>query len=187
MCIPSTVISSIGPAFGEAEDSGEATEGSSRSVWTLEHAATTMRATVTVPVRALRTPPSLAPFHGKVRGSGRERIQGREADISGQALNRMADHVSGDTSVEVEAEDEEDQFYFKPSTIIGNAGQSIVIAVQNEGGVEHTFTIDDQDIDVSLSPEQVREVTVTFPDSGSVEYYCRIHVNLGMRGELKVA
>ncbi len=99
----------------------------------------------------------------------------------------QTDHVSGDTSVEVEAEDEEDQFYFKPSTIIGKAGQSIVIAVQNEGGVEHTFTIDDQDIDVSLSPEQVQEVTVTFPDSGSVEYYCRIHVNLGMRGELKVA
>jgi plastocyanin len=109
------------------------------------------------------------------------------SDGDGDDDAHQTDHVSGDTSVEVEAEDEEDQFYFKPSTIIGTAGQSIVIAVQNEGGVEHTFTIDDQDIDVSLSPEQVREVTVTFPDSGSVEYYCRIHVNLGMKGELKVA
>ena len=108
-------------------------------------------------------------------------------DGDGDDDAHQTDHVSGDTSVEVEAEDEEDQFYFKPSTIIGDAGQSIVIVVQNEGGVEHTFTIDDQDIDVSLSPEQVQEVTVTFPDSGSVEYYCRIHVNLGMRGELKVA
>jgi plastocyanin len=108
-------------------------------------------------------------------------------DGDGDDDAHQTDHVSGDKSIEVEAEDEEDQFYFKPSTIIGGAGQSIVIAVQNEGGVEHTFTIDDQDIDLSLSPEQVQEVTVTFPDSGSVEYYCRIHVNLGMRGELKVA
>ena len=112
---------------------------------------------------------------------------GSSDDGDGDDDAHQTDHVSGDTSVEVEAEDEEDQFYFKPSTIIGRASQSIVIAVQNEGGVEHTFTIDDQDIDVSLSPEQVQEVTVTFPDSGSVEYYCRIHVNLGMRGELKVA
>ena len=112
---------------------------------------------------------------------------GSSDDGDGDDDAHQTDHVSGDKSIEVEAEDEEDEFYFKPSTIIGAAGQSIVIAVQNEGGVEHTFTIDDQDIDVSLPPEQVQEVTVTFPDSGSVEYYCRIHVNLGMRGELKVA
>ena len=48
-------------------------------------------------------------------------------DGDGDDDAHQTDHVSGDTSVEVEAEDEEDQFYFKPSTIIGNAGQSIVI------------------------------------------------------------
>ena len=48
-------------------------------------------------------------------------------DVDGDDDAHQTDHVSGDTSVEVEAEDEEDQFYFKPSTIIGNAGQSIVI------------------------------------------------------------
>ena len=47
-------------------------------------------------------------------------------DGDGDDDAHQTDHVSGDTSV-VEAEDEEDQFYFKPSTIIGNAGQSIVI------------------------------------------------------------
>jgi plastocyanin len=95
--------------------------------------------------------------------------------------------VTGKTSAEVEAYNEGSEFYFEPSTLTGSAGQSLTITVKNEGDIPHTFTIDDQNVDVELQPDQEQDVTVAFPDSGSVEFHCRFHVGLGMKGELTVS
>jgi plastocyanin len=95
--------------------------------------------------------------------------------------------VTGKTSAEVEAYNEGSEFYFEPSTLTGSGGQSLTITVKNEGDIPHTFTIDDQNVDVELQPDEEQDVTVTFPDSGSVEFFCRFHVGSGMKGELTVS
>jgi plastocyanin len=81
---------------------------------------------------------------------------------------------------------EQDDFYFNPTVITGTTGQTLKIEVDNEGSVQHTFTIDDQSIDVAIDAGKDATVDVTFPDSGIVEFSCRFHHGSGMAGELKV-
>ena len=69
-----------------------------------------------------------------------------------------------------------------PSSLRGVA----TIALSNTGEAPHTFTIKDQDIDEELQPGDEIEVTVTFPDSGSVKFICRFHAGGGMEGSLTV-
>jgi plastocyanin len=40
---------------------------------------------------------------------------------------------------------------------------------------------------VTLTPGTQQTVTVTFPNSGSTEFFCRFHESMGMTGELQVA
>jgi plastocyanin len=97
------------------------------------------------------------------------------------------DHGSADVTGTDETKLEQDNFYFNPTVLTGSAGQSLKIELDNEGSVPHTFTIDDQNVDVQVEPGEDASVDVTFPDSGFVEFYCRFHRGSGMAGELKVA
>ena len=78
-------------------------------------------------------------------------------------------------------------FAFAPVTVEGAAGEELTITVSNTGDSPHTFTLEDQDIDEELQPGDETEVTVTMPDSGSVEFICRFHAGGGMTGTLEVA
>jgi plastocyanin len=95
--------------------------------------------------------------------------------------------VTGMTATQVEASNSGSTFSFTPATLTGSAGQSLTITVKNVGSTPHTFTIDGQSVDVEVQPGSQADVTVTFPDSGSVEFYCRFHVGSGMKGSLTVA
>jgi plastocyanin len=108
-----------------------------------------------------------------------------ETSSSSSSLPSESDiaDVSGKTSLPVEADD----FYFSPNTIQGTAGQKLTIKVENEGAATHTFTIESQNVDVEVEPGNEAEMSVTFPDSGSVEFICRFHATQGMTGELRVA
>ncbi|HXF71927.1 MAG TPA: cupredoxin domain-containing protein [Actinomycetota bacterium] len=103
--------------------------------------------------------------------------------IGGEEAN---DHGSRDVSGETEVRLEADDFYFEPTVLEGSAGQQLTIEVENEGNATHTFTIDEQGIDEELSPGGSATVTVTFPDSGQVVFYCRFHRTQGMLGALEV-
>ena len=81
---------------------------------------------------------------------------------------------------------EQVNYFFNPTVLTGSAGQSLKIEVHNGGTVPHTFTIDDQNVDVEVQPGEDATVNVAFP-SGVVEFYCRFHHGSGMAGELKVA
>jgi plastocyanin len=94
--------------------------------------------------------------------------------------------VSGVSSVNVEQQNAPD-FYFSPTVLTGSAGQQLTIHLENKGTFPHTFTIDDQNIDVELQPGDEQDVQVTFASSGAVEFYCRFHHSMGMAGELLVA
>jgi uncharacterized cupredoxin-like copper-binding protein len=105
---------------------------------------------------------------------------------SDQANDHGTEDISGMSSFELEA-DNDDGFYFKPTVLTGSANQSIKLEVKNEGTTQHNFSIVSQKIDVTLDPGKSQEVTVTFPASGTLEFYCSIHRSLGMAGELQVA
>jgi plastocyanin len=84
---------------------------------------------------------------------------------------------------------EVDNFYFGPNVIKATPGQTFKVALANEGGATHTFTIDSLGIDVTLAPEQKMDVTITAPSAaGTVQFYCRFHQSSSnMQGAILVA
>jgi plastocyanin len=90
--------------------------------------------------------------------------------------------VSGKSSAAMQAEN----FFFSPSTLEGTAGQKLTITLDNAGSVPHNFSITDQNIDVTLEPGQTKDIQVTFPQSGSVQFFCSFHQSSGMVGQLEV-
>ena len=105
---------------------------------------------------------------------------------SDQANDHGTEDVSGMSSFELGANND-DGFYFDPTVLTGSANQSLKLEIKNEGTAEHNFTIESLGVNVNIQPGQSQEVTVKFPGSGSVEYFCSFHRSLGMAGELQVA
>jgi plastocyanin len=95
-----------------------------------------------------------------------------------QANDHGSKSASGETKVEI------DNYYFQPTVLKGTPGQKVTLELDNEGSVEHTFTVDSQGIDKQLQPGDEAKVTVTIPKSGAVSFYCKFHKNEGMAGAL---
>ena len=80
-------------------------------------------------------------------------------------------------------EAELDDYYFGPTFIKAKAGTTVKIKLENEGDADHTFTIDDQSIDQTVSPGKSATISVAIPTDGTpVNFYCRFHVSSGMQG-----
>ena len=108
-------------------------------------------------------------------GEGTLSIDGQEANDHG------TEDVVGATEVELEADD----FYFEPTVLTGEAGQEVTVTVTNEGESPHNFSISDQNIDEDLDPGDNAEVTVAFPRSGTLVFFCSFHQSNGMLGGLE--
>ena len=67
------------------------------------------------------------------------------------------------------------------------AGEKVTFHITNEGDTTHNFSIDSLNINENIDAGQSADIQVTFPSSGSVEFYCSIHKTLGMTGTLQVA
>jgi plastocyanin len=96
------------------------------------------------------------------------------------------DHGSKDVSGMDETEVELDDFYFEPTVIKGTAGAQIKLELDNEGQALHNFSLPEQNIDQDVTAGQKVDVTVTFPQSGFLEFFCKYHKASGMVGELTV-
>jgi plastocyanin len=98
------------------------------------------------------------------------------------ANNHGSKEVGNLTSLEMELDD----FYFEPTVLTGSPGQKLTIELKNESeaGTLHNFTLSDQNIDQDVQADQSTEVTVTFPQSGFLEFFCKYHKSSGMVGEL---
>ncbi len=119
----------------------------------------------------------------KTSESGGEQ-EGGTISIAGQSANDHGEKdVSGETSLELEADD----FYFEPTVLKGAAGESITLEISNESGTLHNFSLTDQAIDQDIPADGSTEVDVTFPDSGTLLFFCKYHQTSGMRGALEVA
>jgi plastocyanin len=99
--------------------------------------------------------------------------------LTGTTNSHGSKDVSGKDDVELEVE--LDNFYFSPTFVKATAGQSIKVALTNEGSAPHTFTVDGGP-DEQLAPKAKKTVTVTAPSSGVLVYYCRFHQGQGMQG-----
>ena len=121
-------------------------------------------------------------------GSDEKKDEGGTISVGSDEFN---DHgskdVSGTDEIDLEADNDGSDFYFEPTVLQGKPGQQLKIDVENEGDVAHNFSIDDQDINQDIQPGEKQEVTVTFPQSGTVEFYCEFHRSQGMGGELSVS
>ncbi|MGE5690558.1 MAG: cupredoxin domain-containing protein [Pseudomonadota bacterium] len=108
--------------------------------------------------------------------------QGAETTIAGTAANA---HGTKDVRDAGEASLELDDSYFAPTVLQGTPGQRLTVELENEGAIEHNFSIDDQSLDQDVDPGGKATVTVTFPDSGVVRFYCKYHEGTGMVGGLQ--
>ena len=109
-------------------------------------------------------------------GSGKITVNGEAANDHGTK------DVSGGGSQSVEV----DNFYFNPTVFTAHAGDKLTLTLSNESQTAHTFTITEQNIDKDLAVGGKVTVTVTFPSSGTVLFFCRFHRSQGMLGGLKV-
>ena len=90
------------------------------------------------------------------------------------------DGGAGTQSVEVTAAD----FAFDPTTIEAEPGQEIEVTFVNNDSADHTFTVQDLDVNVQAAAGETADVTFTAPDSGTVEFVCSFHDQ--MIGEISV-
>jgi plastocyanin len=100
-----------------------------------------------------------------------------------QANDRGTKDVSGMTEVSVELDDE---FYFEPTILKGTPGQQLSVELENEGSLQHNFSLEAQSISKDIDGGQKTTVSVTFPQSGNLVFFCRFHRGSGMIGELSV-
>ncbi len=106
---------------------------------------------------------------------------------SDQANDHGTQDATGKTTFEIGANNDSSGYYFNPTILQGSAGQSITLNIKNDGSVPHNFSITSMNVNVTLQPGASQEVKVTFPQTGTVEYFCSFHHALGMAGELSVA
>ena len=74
-------------------------------------------------------------------------------------------------------------FGYVPDSIVAH-GNSVTIEFTNDGVSAHTFTVDNKDLDVVVQPGQTKTIHVSAGSSNFVDFYCRFHVNYGMRGTI---
>lgn len=117
---------------------------------------------------------------GAACGKGGLTINGEKANDHGTKT------VSGSTFA-LEADNDGSNFYFNPTILKGKAGQKVTLVIKDVGNVKHNFTVASQKINQDLNPGQTVNVTVTFPQSGLVEFHCEYHDKLGMVGALEAS
>src|SRR4051812_40474437 len=75
-------------------------------------------------------------------------------------------------------------YTFSPAVLNGTPGQKQTIHLTNASGTEHNFTLKDQKVDKDVENGEDADVTVTFPASGQLVFFCSYHASRGMKGTL---
>jgi len=119
--------------------------------------------------------------NGNESGGGTTTIAGQKANDHGTK------DVSGEGSAELELDNDGNDYYFNPTILKGSAGEKLTLELSNEGSALHNFSITDQGISQDVESGTKAEVSVTFPQSGTLVFFCKYHQTLGMVGALEVA
>jgi YVTN family beta-propeller protein len=97
------------------------------------------------------------------------------------ASDQGTKEVTGLVGIALEAHD----YSFTPAFLHGEPGQPLTLLVQNESGTLHNLSIPESQIDQDIPPRARAKVQVTFPSSGTVRFFCKLHAAMGMNGELR--
>jgi plastocyanin len=81
---------------------------------------------------------------------------------------------------------EMDNDYFSPTVLKGVPGSRLTIDLKNEGSRIHNFSIPSQHVDMNCGVRATGRVTVRFPNSGMLMFFCTYGRSSGMRGALSV-
>ncbi|MDQ3940006.1 MAG: cupredoxin domain-containing protein [Actinomycetota bacterium] len=85
-------------------------------------------------------------------------------------------------SVELEAYD----YYFEPTALSVELGADVTIEFANNGGVTHSFTAPDLDVEVEAQNGSDATVEFTVPNQpGSFDFFCRFHPD-SMNGTISI-
>lgn len=96
------------------------------------------------------------------------------------ATTRTGEETDNRVTLQVVAVDNS----FSPASLSAPAGGEVTVEVSNDGSNPHTFTIDDLDVDTStIDAGNSETATFTMPES-SVSFYCVIHGEKAMSGEI---
>ncbi len=87
----------------------------------------------------------------------------------------------GGTTIDVVAQD----FSFETTSIEVEPGADVTVTLENEGEAEHTFTIEELDVEAEAHGGETAEASFTAPDSGSYEFFCEYHPD-DMTGTLSI-
>src|SRR2546430_3792288 len=102
-----------------------------------------------------------------------------------QGVPVVSDHRTAAMAGLVEMALEADDYYFAPTFLHGEPGQPLTLAVENESGTLHNLSISELQIDQDIPPQTTAKVQVTFPSSGTMRFFCKLHAALGMNGQLR--
>jgi YVTN family beta-propeller protein len=108
------------------------------------------------------------------------------ASSSGSASMKFNDHGTVDVRGKDEIDLEADDNYFEPTFLRGAPGQTLKLVVENESSSLHNVSIPALGVDTNVAPHGSTEIEVTFPQSGSTAFFCKLHTALGMNGALLV-
>jgi plastocyanin len=75
-------------------------------------------------------------------------------------------------------------YSFTPSTFSVASGDTITVK-NSTPSTPHTFTIDGENVDVTVSPATSQDVKIDLP-AGTYPFFCRFHQASGMTGTLTV-
>jgi YVTN family beta-propeller protein len=100
------------------------------------------------------------------------------------AAPTFADHGSRDVRGQAALTLEADDYYFAPTFLRGEPGQTLRLQVENESRTLHNISFPALHIDQDIPPKGSVDVQVTFPPSGTVRFLCKLHAALGMNGKI---
>lgn len=92
--------------------------------------------------------------------------------VLGACAEEDEDTAAQESTNTVEAFD----FYFEPTSLQLEPGARATITLQNNGGVAHSFTVPDLDLEIEAQSGDSVDGTFTVPDRpGTLDFYCKFH------------
>lgn len=75
-------------------------------------------------------------------------------------------------------------FFFDPTFIRTVPGATVTLRLTNRGNTQHTFNTDAPAIEQVLMPGDRKTIEIKLPESGVVNFYCKLHRTEGEQGAL---
>ena len=101
-------------------------------------------------------------------------------DDAGEDGSASGGKKGGAGTLEVVTED----FAFKPSSLTAEPGTEITVVLTNKDSAEHSFTIEELDVEAEAHGGETAQDTFT-AEAGTYEFFCEYHPD-DMRGTLQV-